>query len=59
MIALAKIADKKPCEIYAKIDDVTTAIDKGTLITVVWGVKTLAKLAAADDIYQQKSFPFS
>ena len=57
MIALATIADKKPREIYAKIEDVTAAIQKGTLITVVWGVKTLAKLAAADNTYKQKIFP--
>ena len=37
MIALATVADKKPREIYAKLDDVTAAMDKGTLITLVWG----------------------
>ncbi len=58
MIALATIADKKPKEIYAKLDDVTAAVDKGTLITVVWGVKALAKVAAADKNYKQKIFPF-
>ncbi len=57
MIALATIADKKPLEIYAKIDDVMAAVDKGTLITVVWGIKTLAKLAAADNTFRQKIFP--
>jgi hypothetical protein len=57
MIALATIADKKPREIWAKLADVTDAIDHGTLITVVWGVKTLAKVAAADPAYKQKIFP--
>lgn len=57
MIALATIADKKPKEIYARLVDVTDAMDKGTLITVVWGTKVLAKVAAADKTYKQKIFP--
>jgi hypothetical protein len=57
MIALATVADKKPKEIYAKLNDVTTAIDKGTLITVVWGIKALAKVASADKTYKKKIFP--
>jgi hypothetical protein len=57
MIGLATIADKKPREIYAKLDTVTAAIDTGTLITVVWGTKALAKVAAADKTYKQKIFP--
>jgi hypothetical protein len=57
MIALATIADKKPKEIYVRLGDVTGAMDKGTLITVVWGTKVLAKVAAADKTYKQKIFP--
>lgn len=57
MITLATIVDKKPKEIYAKISDVTDAFEKGTLITVVWGMKTLGKLAAADKAYKQKIWP--
>ena len=57
MIALATVADKKPNEIYAKLADVTAAMDKGTLITLVWGTKTLAKVAAAGQPYKQKIFP--
>jgi hypothetical protein len=57
MIALATIADKKPKEIYAKLDVVKTALEKGTLITVVWSTKALAKVAAADKTYKQKIFP--
>jgi hypothetical protein len=58
MIALATIADKKPRELWANINDVIAAVDQGTLITVVWGVKALAKVAAADPVYRQKIFPF-
>jgi len=57
MIALATIADKKPKEIYARLVDVTDAMDKGTLITVVWGTKVLAKVAATDKTYKKKIFP--
>ncbi len=57
MIALATIADKKPKEIYAKIDAVTAAFNKGTLITQVWGTKALAKVAAANPTYKQKILP--
>ncbi len=57
MIALATVADKKPGEIFAKLDDVTAAFEKGSLITVVWGTKALAKVAASDKSYKQKIFP--
>ncbi|HSV50034.1 MAG TPA: hypothetical protein VLH35_06930 [Candidatus Acidoferrales bacterium] len=57
MIALATVADKKPKEIYAHLGDLTAAMDKGTLITLVWGTKALAKVAAADQSYKQKIFP--
>ena len=57
MIALATVADKKPTEIYQQLTTVTDATDKGSLITVVWGVKALAKVAAADKTYKQKIFP--
>ncbi len=48
MIALSTIADLKPKEICANLDTVKQTIDKGTLITVVWGVKTIAKVASAN-----------
>lgn len=57
MIALATIADKKPNEIYTQLDTLTTAINNGTLITIVWGTKALAKVAAANKTYKQKIFP--
>ena len=57
MIGLATVADKKPKEIYVQLATVTAAVDKGSLITVVWGVKALAKVAAADKTYKQKIFP--
>jgi len=57
MIALGTIADLKPKAIWGNVDLVISTIDHGTLITLVWGVKTLAKVAAADEQYRQKLFP--
>jgi hypothetical protein len=57
MIGLATIADLRPYEIWEQIDAVINAVDKGSLITVVWGVKTLAHVAAADKKYHLKLFP--
>ena len=48
MIALSTIVELKTKEMCANRDTVKQAIDKGTLITVVWGVKALAKIAASN-----------
>lgn len=57
MIALATIAEKTPREIWDKRDDVIGATRHGSLITVVWGVRTLAKVASADIRYRERIFP--
>lgn len=57
-IALATIADKKPDNIYQQLSTLTDTIDHGTLITVVWGIKTLAKVAAANQTYNQQITPY-
>jgi hypothetical protein len=57
MIGLATIADKRPKDIWQQIDDVIIVKNKGSLIPVVWGVKTLARVAATDEKYRQKLFP--
>jgi len=58
MIGLATIADRRAGEIWAHIDDVLAVIEHGSVITVVVGIKTLAKVAAAGEKYQEKIFPF-
>jgi hypothetical protein len=58
MIGLATIADQRAKEIWAHVDDVMAAVEHGSLITVVWGVKTLAGVAATDKRYRKKVFPF-
>jgi vesicle coat complex subunit len=57
MIALATIAETKPREIWKNGDDVIDAIDHGTLITLVWGIKTLARVASTNKQYRAKLFP--
>ena len=56
MIALATIAEIKPREIWRNMDDVIAAIDHGTVITVVWGLKALARVASTNKRYRDKLF---
>jgi hypothetical protein len=58
LIGLATIADRCPQEIWDQIDDVIRITETGTVISLVWGMRTLAKVAAADEKYKQKIFPF-
>ena len=57
MIAVASVADRKPKEIYAKLDDFLAAYQKGSVITVVWGTKALGKVAAYDCGFNQRIWP--
>lgn len=58
MIALSTIASLKPKEIYEKLDDVYLAIKTGSTITLDNGIKTLALIAAVNDEYNKRIFPF-
>jgi hypothetical protein len=58
MIALATIAERKSAEIWENIDAVINAVESGTLITVVWGIKTLARVASTNKKYNECIFPF-
>jgi len=58
LIALATIADRHPKDLWAQIDDVIRITESGTVITLVWGIRTLAKVAAYDEKYKEKIFPF-
>lgn len=58
MINLSLIADKKPHEIYEKMDDIVKAIASGSVITQDNGIKTLAIVAAAKPEYNAAIFPF-
>ncbi len=58
MIGLATIAHLHPGEIWAQVDDLFRITESGTVITLVWGIRTLARVAAADPEYNDKIFPF-
>jgi hypothetical protein len=58
MIGLATIADRHPKEIWAQIDDILRITESGSVITLVWGMRVLARVATADEMYKQKIFPF-
>jgi hypothetical protein len=57
MIAIATVSTIKPKEIWKNIDDVLRAVENGSLITVVWGVKALAGVASTSRTYRAKLFP--
>jgi hypothetical protein len=58
MIALATIASLCPQEIWAQVDELIRITRSGTVITLVWGMRVLAKVAAADEEYKAKIYPF-
>jgi hypothetical protein len=58
MIGLATIAHLCADEIWAQVDVVTKTVENGSLITVVWGIKALAKVAATSPERRNKIFPF-
>ena len=57
MIALGTVCTIRPKLIWRRIDEVIEAIETGTLITVVWGVKTLAGVASTNRKYKERLFP--
>ncbi|MBI9049855.1 MAG: hypothetical protein JEZ00_10570 [Anaerolineaceae bacterium] len=58
MIALATIAPYKPKEIMAKFDLLQTLMEKGTVITVVWGARMIGNLVGAAPKYAEKVMPY-
>ena len=57
MIALATIANLQPDAIWAEIKTILKKHEKGTVITVVWGVRLFAGLSAARPDYSNFLFP--
>ena len=57
MIALSTIAELKAAEIFEHHEAILQAMERGSVITVDNGVKTLALLAAGDDARRKKLFP--
>jgi len=57
MIALSKIAPFKPLEIYAKLNTVLKAYEKGSVITIDNCISVFAELVKARPVYEKKVFP--
>ncbi len=57
MIATATVSTIRPKEIWKSVDDVLAAVESGSVITVIWGVKALAGVASTSKIYRAKLFP--
>jgi hypothetical protein len=57
MIALATISSLKPGAIGKRLGEVVRAVEGGTLITVVWGVRVLAVVAGKERRFRGKSLP--
>ena len=57
MIAITTISKIKAKEIFQQITLILNAIDSGTVITEVWGIKTLASLSSIDGAMKKKLMP--
>jgi len=57
MIALSTIAPLKPDYLYKRIDLILRTIKEGTLITEVWGIKTLVNLSISNVEYKNRLIP--
>jgi hypothetical protein len=58
MINLALVADRRPGEIFERFDQLVQVIDKGSVITVDAGIKTLAKVASTSREYKEAVMPY-
>ena len=58
MICLSLIAERKPKEIFEHRTEILQAMEVGSVITQDNGIKTLAKVAAAGEAYNQVIFPY-
>lgn len=57
MIALGTIATLEPKAIWGRIDEVMRATEKGSLITLVWGIRTLSRVASTRKAYAHTIVP--
>jgi hypothetical protein len=58
MIGLASVADLRPEAVWTQIEAVMQVVEAGSVITVVWGVRALAKVAATQAERRARIFPF-
>ena len=57
MIALWTVADSQYELIWEHVDEVVLAVERGSVITVVTGVKALAVVASKDTVYEERLRP--
>jgi hypothetical protein len=57
MIGLASIADRRADEIWPQIEEIIRITQTGTVITQVWGIRVLARVASADEEYRIRILP--
>lgn len=57
MIALSTIAGIAPDTLFAHVEVIQQAIERGSVITIDNGIKTLARIAASDEDYGTAIFP--
>ena len=58
MIALSTIAALQAPLLFEYRREIQRAIEKGSVITIDRGIRTLAKVAAQDEVYRRKLFPY-
>jgi hypothetical protein len=58
MIGLASVADLRAEAVWAQIDRLIQVVENGSVITVVWGMRALAKVAATKAERRDRIFPF-
>ncbi len=58
MIGLGCVADLCPDSIWEQIDAMMQVVETGSVITVDWGVKVLAKVASSHPDRREHIFPF-
>lgn len=58
MTALGAIAPLRADAIARRLDEVIRATEHGSVITQDWGIRVLAAVAAANDLYEKRILPF-
>ncbi len=58
MIALSTIAELQGNKLYRHLDEIKSTIDRGSVITVDRGIKTLSILASQSQEYRRSIFPY-
>ena len=58
MSALAAVAEVSAARLYEHWEEIRTAIEKGSVITVDRGIKALSVIAGQSDEYREEIFPY-